>query len=1373
MENEPVEFEDEAPDRWTDEDAVFFEINKETQMWRVFRAMLLRMEGKLEMAKAEFDMAIASAHVVTVTMAAKLGLAHIKLEQLQPQQAFDIYEQLHNEIKAAKGSLLISDSEPVCFCPASIESDACSGAAQSLRHLGNGDAHEMFDLALQADPMCGDALWQSVLCNCKRNYLSTAKAALELLLKARRRDDLEVPQLHSIVAAGPQLRTTEMGLDYLRPSPAAVDRGKLVKSNEGKWRGVLQILGSGDTDALWFHLFAFIGQKRAAEANEAVSILMASDTVLPAVLDVTAFMQKHKIRKGSVEPDQRALLADFHVSLGNWFDKKLGMSDEAFAEYALALEMLDEKILSHRKVLWKLLWKRHKIFLQRERTDAAIFNMQECIRIIATDFAPVALASDQKQQEVNAKYAKYNFFLGTIYFKMQQIDLCSPLFDEAMKSGKYHAAALGYQGLCFAQYGPAKHSPAMHLLRESLAHGSDTLRETRTLRFQLAALLAHQGPFQSLSGSIEEYSTILETAPEDTEALSMRGGVYFMAEQTELAVADFSHCIELLHSQHSDDDRLRHALYSRARALQRLGKYHDAIKDFQTLQAAGMQTTELMGNYASAYESIGDFDEALSIYEKMITSMDKNDAEKYQAILHRRAALCSVCNQQEQALRDLNTLVQLCPEDVKARHQRGSMLFAKYSGTDISVSTETSREAVTLLRTALEDFQLVLKLQPSHVKARLRRKEVCNVLNETLPDDDAFDEDMQKVEAEELHVIEPDLVIDYALKMAADVQSGQKGSGQTSFLLLRLRGGKKNAQNRASWEEISFKIHADGRCEVKDDIFYLASSTCVRENFNNGLFSFRMCFTANHKAGVFTLATSKSQVRDDIIRYWHRFKDPNVDPKERFATPIRLLEKLYSLNNKRVDTLFHVAKLREYQQQYSTAKVMYLAVLAGLKPGQSAQETRQGRENSEKLAPAGRGAETAFSAPASRHVKGITEEMCKPVPGNTVANQIKGEVFYRLGIIMLEDPSIADSERARLEVAVWYLRVSVKIDASQKDSQFKLGMLLLRVEEFQHAATSFRAVTRIAPKSVEAWNNMGVALDRAGEPMESMQAFKEATALKPDFQSAICNLCVLTLRNELCRLPDPVQLSTVIRQLTEVIDSGDDSHPWRAFAYGLRGLAYQLRNSTKRGVYDADLAVENYLTAIHMDSRNLQGRVGIVCIYLDRQDLGAACPHLEWLVKSHPRSDIVSELLVWSRKIRLVFEDPISMFLQCLHMNPCFLSLSLTGTNVCIAPLQNRKDMLDAMQFESSKQSDINPRAHRKEGPCMSVYHYTQMACLSLDEGNMRHCLALMTKVLVLLPAKCYAIICAHVFRSLAFEKNGQIGDFVTSLVVPRELLWM
>ena len=83
----------------------------------------------------------------------------------------------------------------------------------------------------------------------------------------------------------------------------------------------------------------------------------------------------------------------------------------------------------------------------------------------------------------------------------------------------------------------------------------------------------------------------------------------------------------------------------------------------------------------------------------------------------------------------------------------------------------------------------------------------------------------------------------------------------------------------------------------------------------------------------------------------------------------------------------------------------------------------------------------------------------------------------------------------------------------------------------------------------------------------------------------------------------------------------------------------------------------------------LQGRVGIVCIYLQRMDVGAAYPHLEALVKSNPRSDIVGSLLVWCRKIRLVFEEPVAMFLECVRMNPSFRTLSLSSANVTVGPL--------------------------------------------------------------------------------------------------------
>ena len=120
--------------------------------------------------------------------------------------------------------------------------------------------------------------------------------------------------------------------------------------------------------------------------------------------------------------------------------------------------------------------------------------------------------------------------------------------------------------------------------------------------------------------------------------------------------------------------------------------------------------------------------------------------------------------------------------------------------------------------------------------------------------------------------------------MAADVQADLKSPGARQFPLLLLHGGKKNAQFESSWEAQSLKIHLDGRCEVNREMFYLKSSTCVRESFDNGLFAFRMCFSANARCGVFTFAFRKSQERDELFRYWHRYKDPYHDPTEVYAT---------------------------------------------------------------------------------------------------------------------------------------------------------------------------------------------------------------------------------------------------------------------------------------------------------------------------------------------------------------------------------------------------------------------------------------------------------------------------------------------------------
>lgn len=1386
MENEP-EAEDDA---WTDEDAIIFEINKETQMWTMMRATVLRVHGKLGAAQAELDKAINSGHSLMVSLAAKLESAHIKLEQLQVHEAFDIYNQLRTDARVAADGLILSQSELLQFRPITIEADACAGAAQCLHLLGREvDAQALFSIALQTDSLCGEAGVQRVLYDCKRLALSTGKATLELLARDMRQSDssqIDI-DLDEIVSSGPRCRFVPMATDLLHPSEALIQRSKLVKNKGDEWKEKLQELAdSGDTDRIWICLFALIAEQRFSDADATLSVLMGfrPPVALPTVLDVDAYMEKFCIKRdisgATTDPGQRALISKFYISRGNWFEKKLAMYTEAFAEFAVALDLLDKGLAEHRTLLSKLLWKRHKIFLRKECAEAAVFNLKECVIIATQDFNLSAQADDAHQQFLNRKCAKYIFFLGTLYYGLDRTEEAIPLFAKSMKIDKYLAASKGWQGLCYARLGPAKHSDAIHMLRESLLYGEDSLRDKRVIRMTLAALLSHSGPLQNYSGAIEQYRILLEFEHEDSEVLFLRGEVYLVSDQLQPAIVDFSKCIDMLNRGESSATKLNRALYSRARAFQRLGDYHHAILNFESVQGPEKNSIELMSNLVSVYEATGEVEKALSTYEKLIKTMDKSDEKHYASILHRRAAICSVCNQQAQALIDLEILIKLDLDDVKARHQRGSTLCAKYSHAAKSTSKEEREEALAFLRMALEDFQLVLKLKPGHVQAKLRRRDVCNILNVTLPNDDGFDYEMKLIETEHidnLRDVEPALVIDYALRMALDIQADLKGAGHRIFPLLRLRGGKTNAQTLSSWEELNLTIFSDGRCAIKDDIFFFKSSTCTREEFGNGLFSFRMCFTDSNRAAVVTLASSSSRERDIVFRYWHRFKVPAANPTELYSTPIRLLEKLHSLNSKVMEPLFHVAKLREQQLQFAMARAMHMIVLQGLsakqadhtahaetKHDKTSHPTSQNRPNTDKVKFV-RPDDTwngKMTPPTSSLVKGITEAMCRIVPGNVSMNQLKGEIFYRLAIMTLEDPSITDSENSKLEVAVWYLRISLRIDGNQKDTQFKLGTLLLRIDDFEDALTCFRSVTRLAPECAEAWNNMGVAADRAGQSDESVYAFGEAIRLKSDFQYAACNLCLIKLRAALSSPPNPTELTKLIGDLSKAIDNCDSAHPSQVLAYGLRGLAYQLRNSTKKGFKDVDLAIQDYLTAIDRDASNVQGRIGIICIYLNRQNLGDAYPYMEWLVASHPRSDIVGELLVWCRKVRLVFEEPISNFLECIRMNPNFRSLSLVSANVNIEPLKSKEETLNVLLYEARKASetDSNVNIHLcKDGPRMSAYHCLRMACLCEEEGDTKRGLALATQAIALLPAQGDAIIRAHVWRSLAFEKQGKLGQ--------------
>ena len=368
LEGYEPESEDEAGEGGKDEDALILEINKDSQMWTVLRASLLRMQGKMTLAHIEFKSAIASGHSQMITLAATLGLAWIKLENFEPQDAFDLFDQLRTDVcvaAEADKAIISGRSAPMLLQREVVESDACVGAGQCLRLLGKAaEAQTLFSIALQADSFCGEALWHNTVHDCMRNFLTGAKQSLELLLNAER-SSLANPDFDKIIASGPQMRFIRMPLDRVIPSKAAVHRKDLVlEHGTSKEREALQDLCiAGNTDQVWKILFAFLAERRVADADRAVSVLMESSqngAVLPLILDLATCMVKHKIERGSEDPAHRSLLGRFHVARGSWLDKNLAMSDEAFAEFATALEILDENNAEHRKVLRKLLWKRHR-----------------------------------------------------------------------------------------------------------------------------------------------------------------------------------------------------------------------------------------------------------------------------------------------------------------------------------------------------------------------------------------------------------------------------------------------------------------------------------------------------------------------------------------------------------------------------------------------------------------------------------------------------------------------------------------------------------------------------------------------------------------------------------------------------------------------------------------------------------------------------------------------------------------------------------------------------------------------------------------------------------------------------------------------------
>jgi Flp pilus assembly protein TadD len=65
---------------------------------------------------------------------------------------------------------------------------------------------------------------------------------------------------------------------------------------------------------------------------------------------------------------------------------------------------------------------------------------------------------------------------------------------------------------------------------------------------------------------------------------------------------------------------------------------------------------------------------------------------------------------------------------------------------------------------------------------------------------------------------------------------------------------------------------------------------------------------------------------------------------------------------------------------------------------------------------------------------------------------------------------------------------------------------MLEVARYEAAIDAFRKAIAVNPRSVEAHNNLGIALGSLGRLDEAIAAFEQALRIQPDFTDAVKNL---------------------------------------------------------------------------------------------------------------------------------------------------------------------------------------------------------------------------------------------------------------------------
>ncbi|MFH1039081.1 MAG: tetratricopeptide repeat protein [PVC group bacterium] len=145
----------------------------------------------------------------------------------------------------------------------------------------------------------------------------------------------------------------------------------------------------------------------------------------------------------------------------------------------------------------------------------------------------------------------------------------------------------------------------------------------------------------------------------------------------------------------------------------------------------------------------------------------------------------------------------------------------------------------------------------------------------------------------------------------------------------------------------------------------------------------------------------------------------------------------------------------------------------------------------------------------------------KSQPGSSIANELMGNAFHRMGKnaeaikfhhravrAKPDDPdrynnlAIVLADEGELDAAIYYYRQALKIKPNHLEALNNLGNALVEQGKLEEALDCYAGANRINPYFAGAYYNSGVVLFRQGKYVQAIEFFSRALELNPGFENA-------------------------------------------------------------------------------------------------------------------------------------------------------------------------------------------------------------------------------------------------------------------------------